>query len=337
MNVTETCFYWCRFVKERRPMISPNFNFLGQLQLFQHTLPLKSADATSHTQQPITSPDTCMQTANSSSSTGFLAQDSRDVIKGHNTDTKENSQCSSSVIQSEFTLSLSDKLRTLTLSTERVELQRRACTQPESHSHTHTSTPQKPTHLHIPSLSEKRKSLTLSLTPLCPAAAAHTDQQRKTVLTNSSQNKPCQSSAVLKGEARDLEKEPYHSSRGTTRCSRTQKRRSADKDSSPAPHRVKGEQAKVKLGLQRRERGRRTTPSHTLSLCVSTPQQQEASGRALSGHAVEAVEMMDGDQSLLSPIHLTINRLLGWGERMLLGVLLGPHVKVGHAALPYRC
>ncbi|KAJ8399953.1 hypothetical protein AAFF_G00406830 [Aldrovandia affinis] len=30
-----------RFVKERRPSISPNFNFLGQLQYFQGTLALK--------------------------------------------------------------------------------------------------------------------------------------------------------------------------------------------------------------------------------------------------------------------------------------------------------
>lgn len=122
-----------------------------------------------------------------------------------------------------------------------------------------------------------------------------------------------------------------------TRCSRTQKRRSEEKSGSPAPHRVKEEQAQVRSGLQRRERGRRTVQAHTPSLCVSTRRQQEATGGDLSGCAVEAVEMMDGDQSLVSPINLTINRLLGWGERMLLGVLLGPHIKVGHAALPYRC
>ncbi|XP_034165845.2 uncharacterized protein si:ch211-195b15.8 [Pangasianodon hypophthalmus] len=329
-----------RFVKERRPTISPNFNFLGQLQLFQHTLPLKSGDANPHTQQPITSPDTCTQSANSGSSAGLLTQDSYDVVKAHGADTKaENVRRSSSVVQPEFTLSLSDKLRTLTLSTERVEVQRGGSTQPETHSHTHTPTPQKPTHLHILSLSEKRKSLTLSLTPLGPAAATHTDQQRAAALTDSSQSESCSSPAAHKREAGDLEKEPNHPmSRGTAaRCSKTQKRRSEEKNGSPAPHKVKEEQARVRSGLQRRERGRRTAQSHTPSACVSTPHQQEAAARELSGCAVEAVEVMDGDQSPVSPIHLTINRLLGWGERMLLGVLLGPHIKVGHAALPYRC
>lgn len=331
--------HWCRFVKERRPTISPNFNFLGQLQLFQHTLPLKSSDANSQVQRPVTSPDTCAQTAESSFSAGLLTQDSYDVIDGHSTDTKGNTQCSGAEIRPEFTLALSDKLKTLTLGTERVELQERAGAQPEPHTHTHTPTPQKPTHLHIPSLSEKRKSLTLSLTPLCLTAAAHTDQQRETASTDSCQSEPRGSPAVLEGEAGHLEKEPNHSiSKGTSmRCSRTQKRRNEEKNGSPAPHRVKEGQEKVKSGPQRRERGRRTLQSHTRSACVSTPYQPEASGRELSGCAVEAVEVMDGEQSPVSPIHLTITRLLGWGERLLLGVLLGPHIKVGHAALPYQC
>ncbi|KAK3552980.1 hypothetical protein QTP86_029724 [Hemibagrus guttatus] len=328
-----------RFVKERRPTISPNFNFLGQLQLFQHTLPLKSIDADSHVRRPVTSPDTCAQTAESSFSAGLLTQDSYDVIKGHSTDTKGNARCSGTEIRPEFTLALSDKLRTLTLGPERVEPQEGAGARPEPHTHSRTPTPQKPTHLHIPSLSEKRKSLTLSLTPLCLAAAAHTDRQRETASTDSCQNRPCGSPAVLEGEAGHLEKEPNHSiSKGTsTRCSRTQKRRNEEKNGSPAPHRVKDGQEKVKSGPQRRERGRRTPQSHTRSTCVSTPHQQEATGRELSGCAVEAVEVMDGEQGPVSPIHLTITRLLGWGERLLLGVLLGPHIKVGHAALPYRC
>ncbi|XP_060748280.1 probable dual specificity protein phosphatase DDB_G0281963 [Tachysurus vachellii] len=320
-----------RFVKERRPTISPNFNFLGQLQLFQHTLPLKNSDTHSHTLQPVTSPDMCTQTTDRSFSTILLTQDGYDVIKGLGTDTKEDIQRSSTVIQSGFTLALSNNLRTLTLSAEHVELQTQ--TNPEPESHTHTPTPQKPTHLHIQSLSEKRKSLTLSLTPLGLAAATHTDQQRETAFTDSCQNEPCSSSTVLKGEAGDLEKEPNHlMSNGTSaRCSRTQKRRNQEKNSFL----LKEGQEKVKSGPQRRERGRRTVQSHTRNMCVSTHQQQEVTGRELSGCALEAVEVMDGGP--VSPIHLTINRLLGWGERLLLGVLLGPHVKVGHAALPYRC
>lgn len=326
-------------MKERRPTISPNFNFLGQLQLFQHMLPLKSGDANPHTQQPIISPATCTQSANSSSSAGELTQDMYDVVKGHGTDSKaENIKRSIPVIQPEFTLSLSDKLRTLTLSTEHEEVQREANTQPVTHSHTDTPTPQKPTHLQILSLSEKRKSLTLSLTPLCPAATTCSDQQRATAVTDSSENESFNSPVVHKREAAALEKEAKQtlSKRTSTRCSRTQKRRSEEKNGSPAPHRLKEEQEKVKSALQRRERGKRTVQPHTQSVCSSSSHQQETRS-ALSGCAVEAVEVMDGDQSSVSPIHLTINRFLGWGERMLLGVLLGPHIKVGHAALPYRC
>ncbi|KAK2829815.1 hypothetical protein Q7C36_017805 [Tachysurus vachellii] len=240
----------------------------------------------------------CTQTTDRSFSTILLTQDGYDVIKGLGTDTKEDIQRSSTVIQSGFTLALSDNLRTLTLSAE-----------------------------------HKRKSLTLSLTPLGLAAATHTDQQRETAFTDSCQNEPCSSSTVLKGEAGDLEKEPNHlMSNGTSaRCSRTQKRRNQEKNSFL----LKEGQEKVKSGPQRRERGRRTVQSHTRNMCVSTHQQQEVTGRELSGCALEAVEVMDGGP--VSPIHLTINRLLGWGERLLLGVLLGPHVKVGHAALPYRC
>ncbi|KAF1380060.1 hypothetical protein PFLUV_G00182560 [Perca fluviatilis] len=40
-----------RFVKERRPSISPNFNFLGQLQHFQGTLSQKASGGRLHIQQ----------------------------------------------------------------------------------------------------------------------------------------------------------------------------------------------------------------------------------------------------------------------------------------------
>ncbi|KAI5618690.1 dual specificity protein phosphatase 16-like, partial [Silurus asotus] len=226
-----------RFVKERRPTISPNFNFLGQLQLFQHTLPLQNADANAPT-QPITSPVTHTQPDDCGS------QDTNDDVHV----TSERIQ--SSKVQPEFTLSLSDKLRTLSLS---VDEQRRTGDQTETHtlSHTHTPTLQKPTHLHVQSLSEKRKSLTLSLIPICPASVPHTDQQREILLSVPRHTKPYSSPSVHKEETKVLEKEP--------------------------------------------------------------------------------------NQSPVSPVHLTINSLLGWGERMLLGVLLGPHIKVGHVSLPYSC
>ncbi|KAF7697677.1 protein phosphatase Slingshot homolog 3 [Silurus meridionalis] len=310
-----------RFVKERRPTISPNFNFLGQLQLFQHTLPLQNTNAPT---QPITSPVTHTQPDDCGS------QDTNDDVHV----TSEIIQ--SSKVQPEFTLSLSDKLRTLSLS---VDEQRRTGDQTETHtlSHTHTPTLQKPTHLHVQSLSEKRKSLTLSLIPICPVSVPHTDQQREILLSVPSHTKPYSSPSVHKGETKVLEKEPNQVSRGTlSKCSRTQKRRS-EKNRSPATHRLREEQATVKSGSQRRERGRKTAQSRILSVCSSTPHLQGDTVRELSCCAVEALELMDGDQSPVSPVHLTINSLLGWGERMLLGVLLGPHIKVGHVSLPYSC
>ncbi|KAK5855633.1 hypothetical protein PBY51_007293 [Eleginops maclovinus] len=43
------------------------------------------------------------------------------------------------------------------------------------------------------------------------------------------------------------------------------------------------------------------------------------------------------EQGLLSPFSLTLNKLLVWGERLLLGGLFFPPVKMGQPALPYRC
>lgn len=61
--------------------------------------------------------------------------------------------------------------------------------------------------------------------------------------------------------------------------------------------------------------------------------QQVSPAAKLSASAVGAEERVDAEQGLLFPL----NKLLGWGEKMLLGVLLGPRIKVGQAVLPYRC
>ncbi|XP_056309670.1 dual specificity protein phosphatase 16 [Danio aesculapii] len=338
-----------RFVKERRPTISPNFNFLGQLQLFQGTLSLKNHNTN------IQALDNCPQPTNekhNSSSTAPLLtnwnlqnnMDNNCIINGRTEDSKanmhyENKNSPQENIQSqgyellkpEFTLSLSDKLSTLTLHTDPAEVQRPANVTSQTPQDAPKSILAKPTYLQIPSLAEKRKSLTLSLTPA--SAVPQTPQKGSSV--NSSDLK--QSSPVVdqKGtlddrsrvSASETRTEPKEASRIISKetsarhsCSRSQRRKSRS-------NRNKQETQKTNPV------NHSSTQSHrqTQGLCGVLTSPQEVTG------GVEAVEGMDVDHSPMSPVSLTVNKILDWGERMLLGVLLGPRIKVGQAALPYRC
>ncbi|KAM6965852.1 LOW QUALITY PROTEIN: dual specificity protein phosphatase 8 [Tautogolabrus adspersus] len=182
-----------RFVKERRPSISPNFNFLGQLQLFQSTLSLNRPAGGTSNSLTVTPP----------------------------------------------TMSI---ILTVTPPTASISL---TVTPP-----TMSIILTKPFTLQLPassaSLQDKRKSLTLSLTPLgvSPAPPAGGATTSYTVNRHSKQDTHRQHSA---------------------------------------PHR---------------------------------PQKE---------------------QGLLSPFSFSLNKLLDWGERLLLGGLFVPPVKMGQPALPYRC
>ena len=77
-------------------------------------------------------------------------------------------------------------------------------------------------------------------------------------------------------------------------------------------------------------------PILTASTTVIVDQQPSAENKKATS-TLGPEENVVEDQSPLSPLNLTLNKLLGWGERMLLGVLLGPQIKMGQAALPYRC
>ncbi|XP_066499071.1 dual specificity protein phosphatase 16 [Hoplias malabaricus] len=323
-----------RFVKERRPTISPNFNFLGQLQLFQGTLPLKSVNTSLTTPQTVVSSDTC-QVASGSSSPEILVTDSN-----HSSaimeDTKAEVHCENKNVQleavltpnpkPEFMLPLSEKLKTLSLSLEPVKVRRPALT-------LDTLTPPKPAQLQLPSLLEKRKSLTLSLTPVCPNPS--TDHKEETaVSSNCVQNEACRTPDYQKGAPKtsgksrksdsSLNRSKRSNSREASSRSTSRRRERSDKRSYSSVNQVKEEKPKANPSPDTKTR-------LNLSSGSTSAHQQEA------GCVVEAVEAIDIAQSPLSPINLTINRLLGWGERMLLGVLLGPHIKVGQAALPYRC
>lgn len=352
-----------RYVKERRPTISPNFNFLGQLQVFQDTLPLKSGNANQPPHHLVNSSDTS-KPANGNSTSGLLTNNKmQDNVTDNdsmvNDDTKADVHCENKNSQREcvltpkpeFTLSLSNKLKTLTL--EPVEVQ----TSPSTQQDAHMPLPPKPTHLQIPSLKEKRKSLTLSLTPVCPspqtvhveAAAVNNNISSS---STSAQTEACSAPFDQRraprgeaGKARRLDLTLNSTNRSNSReafsrCSSSgsqkRKEKNEKRSSSSSVNRAKKqEQPKAKPSLQKGKRDCKTAAKRhgqAQSSGSTTAHQQE-----VPVCAVEAVEVIDADQSPLSPISLTINRLLGWGERMLLGVLLGPHIKVGQAALPYRC
>lgn len=349
-----------RFVKERRPTISPNFNFLGQLQLFQGTLSLKKNNTNLHAQQSVKALDNCPQPTNeknnSSSTVPLLTNlnlqnnmDNNCIINGRTEDSKANMHCENKnsqqeIIQSqgyellkpEFTLSLSDKLSTLTLRTNPVEVQRPVDVTSQTQQDAPKSNLAKPTYLQIPSLAEKRKSLTLSLTPA--SAVPQTYQKRSSV--NSCELKQSSPASDQTGtlddrsrvSASETRTEPKEASRFISKetsarhsCSRSQRRKSKSNRNKQEPQKTNPV-------------NHSSTQSHrqTQGSCGVLTSPQEVLEKEVTG-GVEAVEGMDVDHSPMSPVSLTVNKILDWGERMLLGILLGPRIKVGQAALPYRC
>ncbi|XP_034750791.1 dual specificity protein phosphatase 8 isoform X2 [Etheostoma cragini] len=243
-----------RFVKERRPSISPNFNFLGQLQHFQGTLCQKASGG------DITDGVTRSPVSQNASHQAENWQDDTEQRRQRHSETDAGGQQPAS---------LSGELQTLHLTQIQTPCERPAPSPCEP-----VQPLAKPTRLQLPagsaSLSEKRKSLTLSLTPLGmhPPSLASSSQQARS--TNTSQS-------VHQGET-------GQKAEAKTRVDSV--RRTQAKDS-------------------RREQ----SPYHGLGK----------------------------DQGLLSPFSFTLNKLLDWGERVLLGGLFVHPVRMGQPALPNRC
>ncbi|XP_034567638.1 dual specificity protein phosphatase Mpk3 [Notolabrus celidotus] len=218
-----------RFVKERRPSISPNFNFLGQLQYFQSTLSLKTPAG-----------GLVLPQLDSNKRTGHQS-DNRDLTQDH----QEDSGLTDRAQQRLKCQDQSVKLHHKTVNQQQRELQTPPSAKPA----------QKPFTLQLPaassSLQDKRKSLTLSLTPLGVNPA------------------------------------------------------------SPAEGAL----------TSNRETGERPIRDST----QETHREHSAPNRRVK------------EQGLLSPFGFSLNKLLDWGERLLLGGLFVPSVKMGQPALPYRC
>ncbi|XP_044188416.1 dual specificity protein phosphatase 16 [Thunnus albacares] len=280
-----------RFVKERRPSISPNFNFLGQLQHFQGTLSQKASggnlliqqldnhlpsitDSANHTP---TSQNMNYQANNVTSDSAEVKQTHRENFYHTDKTQQRHSHLDGSGNQQ---LSLSGKLQTLnlTLNHNQQEVQTpfkasaSSCCEP-------VKPAPKPTQLQLPagsaSLLEKRKSLSLSLTPLGirPSSPASSSQQARSTTTSKTVHK------------REIGERHEAKTAGNTGSCR-----------------------------QAEDTHREQSPSHRK---CSTAEVKE--------------------QGLLSPLTFTLNKLLGWGERVLLGGVFVHPVRMGQPALPYRC
>lgn len=252
-----------RFVKERRPSISPNFNFLGQLQHFQGALSQRTPGGDFFMQQR----DSPLQPINNRAKDSQCSQNSSWEADGVTGD----SHYKDSTHQRLSDGNKPQKLCALDLSL----CQKKTATSP---SEAPKPAP-KPTQLHLPSASasllEKRKSLTLSLTPLgtCPLPPDGSSQQSRDAPTP-------KTASVQSRETEEHPEEGTHSNSGGI------------------------------LG----------GPSHSRGCRIELKEPKELK-----------------ESGLLSPINFTLNKLLDWGERMLLGGLFAHPVRMGKPALPYKC
>ncbi|XP_030266232.1 dual specificity protein phosphatase 12 isoform X2 [Sparus aurata] len=274
-----------RFVKDRRPSISPNFNFLGQLQHFQGTLSKIASGGDVLIQQPdnhqlsvnnsVNYTDTIQKTNHQADSvTSTSAEAKQAYNKNFYYINKTFQRKSLSDESGNKPVSLSGKLQNIHLTLNQNQQQLQNPGEVHAPSPCEPGKPEAKPTLQLPagsaSLLEKRKSLTLSLTPvgICPPSTASISQRTRAATTLKT---------VCIGEMREGPEAKTQSN--TSSCRQ--------------PEDTHWEQ----------------NPSH--SKC-------------------SRAEVME--QSLLSPLSFTLNKLLGWGERVLLGGMFVQPVRMGQPA-----
>lgn len=81
------------------------------------------------------------------------------------------------------------------------------------------------------------------------------------------------------------------------------------------------------------QRARGTTTSKT----VHNKEMRERPEAQTETGSYRQAEDAHKEPGLLSPFSFTLNKLLDWGERVLLGGVFVHPVRMGQPALPYRC
>ncbi|XP_019740401.1 dual specificity protein phosphatase 8 [Hippocampus comes] len=269
-----------RFVKERRPSISPNFNFLGQLQHFQGTL-RRQASSDNFPSRP---PDNGLPSTDGSNNRSATIPKMNDQAGGKSDRSAEEMQtCPENFCQLRHSnpdangnRQISSSGKRWTHNNNQREIQTPWGLPDPSPCVLIKPAPKPAPHPAAvsPSLSERRKSLSLCLTPLGkgpPSATCDGMRANSPDLPRGVHEEEAAAAAEKKREAKTLRRHA-----GEMREKR-----------SPSPEKH---------------------------------------------HTSEAKE-----QGLLSPLSCTLNKLLDWGERVLLGGVFAHPVKMGQPALPYRC
>lgn len=375
-----------RFVKERRPTISPNFNFLGQLQHFQGTLIQKTSSG-NNIVLPVKYLDTCPQptTKNYNSPVPLSASQSMSfqnnhVIKGCTEPERVNTEHSYYAVEEEEqrshsnatlncpetaqqkqwhpahpTLSLSSHLRTLALTHNQNQKEVQTTCKDSAPvlfapAHPMSTSTQLQTTSSFTSLSEKRKSLTLSLSPVTSAYPASNQKLPKSSNNCNGQARSTNTTSMVHRRETVTPggvKTHRHLSAAHSDLE-TRKANSQNKAKGRIDGRVQGNKA---FGCAYRgeeepckvqKQGRDHISGKALDRCSAVKSQhnvvatqQVAPETKLTTSGVEAEESYREHEILLSPVNLTVNKLLGWGERILLGLFLAPRIKMGQTALPH--